>query len=511
MNPAATFRRAVADRLRRYRRASVASAPLATMRLVVGLLVAWGALRFLAEGWVDRLLGTPFRFHFYGFAWVPCVGAAGGVALYGFIAVSALAVAVGYRYRWAAPACLAAFALAELQDATHYLNHYYLVILLLGLLCVTPAAARFSLDVAAGRVGRRTRVPAWCVHAFVAQLAIVYGFAGLAKVNADWLLRAMPLAIWLPERSGWPVLGELFAEPATAYVFSWAGCLYDLTIAGWLLWGRSRPLAYAAVLVFHGLTWLLFNIGLFPLIMAGTTLAFFPAEQHERVWGRLRELVAGARALVSTAGRRVVSAPPDGRRRPVRTGRRRPSGGALSLPLAVATAQVASAQPTPTYAGTAAASPIPATRKRTLALLGAYLAVQLALPLRALAYPGPAAWGEEGYRFGWRVMLVEKVGRAEFTVVDGATGREALVDNRAFLTAYQEKQMAIQPDFVLQFAHHVARVYADRHGFASPAVYADVRVALNGRRSRPLVDPAVDLATQRDGLAAKTWIRSLAP
>ena len=490
--------------LARYRAAEVSSAPLATLRVVVGGLVALGAVRFVGEGWVERLLGAAFRFDFYGFSWLPHVGVGGGYVLYAVIAASGLALALGYRTRLSAPLCLAAFALAELQDATHYLNHYYLVVLLLGLLCAVPAGARFSLDVAAGRVRERARVPAWCVHVFVAQLAIVYLFAGLAKVNADWLLRAMPLAVWLPERAWWPVLGGLFESPTAAYVFSWAGCVYDLTIVGWLLWRRSRPLAYAAVIVFHGLTWLLFNIGLFPLIMIGATLVFFDGAAHERAWARMRLLVERLRrhlrpSASTTVAANLVSA--DGTHRTVHV-------------RVSATAEEASAKTEPTGHDANTDGGGPRTRhttsRRTSALVALYLGVQLALPLRALAYPGPVAWGEEGYRFGWRVMLVEKVGRAEFTVVDAATGRRALVDNRAFLTAYQEKQMAIQPDFILQFGHYLAEVYADRYGFTRPAVYADVRVALNGRRSRPLIDPAVDLAAERDGLAAKSWIQPFA-
>lgn len=503
-----------ATRLGRYRTAELSSAPLATLRVVVGSLVAVGALRFMSEGWVERLLGAPFRFDFAGLGWVPELGPSGGYALYALIALSGLAVALGYRYRLAAPVCLAAFTLAELQDATHYLNHYYLVVLLLGLLCVVPAGARFSLDVAAGRMARRAVVPAWCVHVFVAQLTLVYFFAGLAKVNGDWLLRAMPLAIWLPERSWWPIVGGLFELPATAFAFSWLGCAYDLTIAGWLLWSRSRRWAYLAVVVFHGLTWLLFNIGLFPGIMIGSTLIFFGGDSHERLWAAARNSYSVLLAELAFLGEsfgRLAGAPA------------RPLAGLPILELTAAGtessthARLASAKTSGFEPGDdllpgrrAYGRPgYTLTRTRGV-LLASYFAVQIALPLRAYAYPGPVAWGEEGYRFGWRVMLVEKAGQAEFTVVDAATGRRSLVDNRAYLTAYQEKQMAIQPDFVRQFAVYLSGVYRERYGFSSPEVYADVHVSLNGRRSRRLVDNEIDLAAAPEGWRHRTWIEPFA-
>ena len=86
-------------------------------------------------------------------------------------------------------------------------------------------------------------------------LPLVYVFAGIAKLNADWLFEAMPLAIWLPAQDQLPFVGSLFQYKATAYAFSWAGAIYDLTIPFFLLFGRTRWMAYAAVVVFHLLTW----------------------------------------------------------------------------------------------------------------------------------------------------------------------------------------------------------------------------------------------------------------
>ena len=429
--------------------------PLVTFRVLFGLVAAFGAVRFVVEGWVERLLiDTPFKFSFYGFDWVPRPDLASAYALYGVIAATALCISLGYRFRLTAPLFVLSFAYAELLDATHYLNHYYLVVVLGTLLCLTPAHRALSLDAAAGRVTPVSAVPAWCVYAIQLQLALVYFFAGAAKVNADWLLRAMPMAIWLPEHADWPLVGGLLTESWVAYAASWAGCLYDLTIVCFLLHPRTRAYAYAVVLSFHGAAWALFNIGLFPLIMSTATLIFFPGATHERFWRKLKS----ARWIQRTAGTVSVDAGVRG--------------------------------------------------SRLAYLLVPFFLVQVALPLRALAYPGATVWTEEGYRFGWRVMLVEKSGTARFTVRDAATGRQIEVDNRAHLSDYQVKQMAIQPDFVLQFAHHLAEHYSARE-FAEPEVYAEVHVALNGRRSRPLIQPTVNLAAEVDGLSPKPWILAL--
>ena len=88
--------------------------------------------------------------------------------------------------------------------------------------------------------------------------------------------------------------------------------------------------------------------------------------------------------------------------------------------------------------------------------LSLFFMFQLATPLRHLAYPGDLLWTEEGFRFSWRVMLVDKSGTAFFTVVD-ESGKSWEVYPSDYLTPQQEKQMAYQPDMILQFAHFPRR------------------------------------------------------
>ncbi len=428
-----------------------AIAPLVTFRVLYGLLMTYGALRFMLNGWVEKLYGEPtFFFKFYGFHWVPEPGVTGAYLLYGCMAVCGLLIALGLFYRPAVALFFLSFTWAELIDATNYLNHYYLAAILSLFLFFIPANGARSLDALIWPKLRRATLPAWCRWAVIAQLSLVYFFAGLAKLNSDWLFQAMPLAIWLPEHASLPLIGPLLAEPVTAYIFSWAGAIYDLTIVGWLLWKPSRPIAYLAVLGFHLMTWLLFNIGLFPLIMITSTLIFFSPEWHARIWGLPSNSVDSNESL------------PD---QPQISGK---------------------------------------DQVIVKSLLATFFIVQLLLPLRALAYPGSTFWTEEGYRFGWRVMLVEKIGQATFTVHDPETGRRAEVDNREFLTKFQEKQMAIQPDFMVQYAHHLAGIFLAQG--KEVEVYVESYVALNGRKSRPYIDPEVDLTKCKESFKHKTWI-----
>jgi hypothetical protein len=134
-----------------------------------------------------------------------------------------------------------------------------------------------------------------------------------------------------------------------------------------------------------------------------------------------------------------------------------------------------------------------------------FFAIQLLFPWRYLLLPGELFWTEEGYRFSWRVMLMEKTGYAQFVVKDTETGKTIGVNNNDFLTRNQEKMMSTQPDFLLQYAH-ILYTHYQKMGIKDPQVYATVYVGMNGRRSRLYIDSTVDLAKEKDLFRHKTWI-----
>ncbi|WP_412060526.1 HTTM domain-containing protein [Rubrivirga sp. IMCC45206] len=442
--------------LRRWLAAPVPIAPLATFRILFGAVMVVSVVRFASNGWIDQLYVQPgFHFAFYGFGWVRPLGEAGMHAAFAVMGLAALGVMLGWRYRWSAAVFFGVFTYVELIDKANYLNHYYFVSVAAGLLVLLPAHRALSLDVRRDPGLAVATVPRWAVDVVRLQLGIVYVFAGLAKLHPEWLLDAMPLRLWLPAHAHLPLVGPLLAEPATAVLFSWGGALYDLTVPFLLLWGRTRALAYAAVVGFHLTTALLFPIGMFPYIMILATLVFFPAETHERAVSQVRRWLGRGRAAFRQT-----------------TAHYRPSrrvGAVLAAVFAV------------------------------------HFAVQLVLPLRFLAYPGPLLWTEEGYRFSWRVMLIEKAGHATFEVRDPATGRAWEAAGYEHLTPNQEKMMATQPDMLLQFAHFLEEHYRSE-GIADVEVRVRSRVTLNGRRSQLLVDPTVDLTEIDPGLGPKDWI-----
>ena len=430
------------------------AAPLAVFRIFFGLLLAISMVRFWAYGWIEKLYIEPAYFFSYaGFEWVKPWGE-WTYLLFIICSVSAILVMLGWHYRIAIVSLFLSFTYIELMDKTNYLNHYYFVSLLCFVMIFLPAHAYFSIDAYKNENKRCQNIPQWTVDAIKFLLCIVYLYAGLAKLNSDWLMEAMPLKIWLTAKYDIPILGNLFQKSWMHYFFSWSGALYDLTIPFILLHPRTRFFGFFLVVIFHWLTWLLFPIGLFPIIMVFSALIFLNRKVHHWILDGIARLFNISKSLFQN-GRNYVF--PGRFRQPV------------------------------------------------LWMMTIFFLLQLLLPFRHLLHNGELFWTEEGYRFSWRVMLMEKAGYANFKIVDAETGRQFYIQNGNFLNPLQEKQMATQPDFILEFAHFLGRYY-QQFEIKNPQVYVESYVALNGRTSRPFVNPTIDLMTIEPSAKRAQWI-----
>jgi hypothetical protein len=425
----------------------VDAAGLAAFRLLFGGLMLASVARFALRGWIREFYLAPvFHFTYFGFEWVKPLPAVCMYGLFTLMGLAATGILVGFRTRLSAALFCVTFSYAELIDKTVYLNHYYFVSLLALLLAIVPSSGRWSLD--ARRKGRQEFVRNWAYLLLRVQVALVYIFAGLAKLNSDWLWHAEPLARWLQARSDVPLIGSYLTQSWVAFFMSWAGACFDLLIVPALLWARTRWLAFAFAVLFHVSIWILFPIGVFSWVMLTAATLLLPFD-----WPR------SLMAKFGLQNARVGETP-------------------ANLPRLSAVCAV---------------------------MLSVWVAVQVALPLRHLAYPGWVNWTEQGFRFAWRVMLIEKTGEVEYLVVTHDPERRRVIFPRRELTPLQYKMMATDPDMIHEYARHLAKRFEEQ-GKRSPEVYARGWVSLNGRSSQRLVDPNVNLAAEKRSIWPKTWI-----
>ena len=88
-----------------------------------------------------------------------------------------------------------------------------------------PANRAFSLDVRFWKTKSYSRIPRYMILLIQVQLAMVYFFAGLAKLNTDWMVNFMPMAVWLPAKGDLPLIGPILAKPITARSGCYRGTL----------------------------------------------------------------------------------------------------------------------------------------------------------------------------------------------------------------------------------------------------------------------------------------------
>ncbi len=436
--------------LARWLFAPVDVAPQVLTRIVFGVLMVVDLATSLAgDGITARYVEPDFWFTFPGFAWVRPLPGAGMSWLFVALVAFAAMIAVGLFYRVAAIGFALGTTWIFLVDQTHYLNHHYLICLLALLLAVAPAHAAGSVD--AWRRGcARPRVAAWSLRLLQVQVAIVYLYAGVAKLDADWLDGAFAELCFAQV----PLLAPHADDELLTRAFAVAGLLFDLLVVPALLWRRTRWWATGAAVLFHGINSQLFAIGVFPWLMLGMLPLLWPPTVA-------RSILVRARVLHAAASEPAVA---------------------------------------PTRCHAAAIT----------AACAAYVTIQVVVPLRHFAYPGAVSWTEQGHMFAWHMMLRDKRGTVHFELRDPTSGHTWLVDPRQHLTARQVHKMAARPELIRQFAGELARRHQATHG-VRVEVRARTSVRLNRRVAQPLVDPTVDLANVPFSFAPAPWIVPLAP
>lgn len=405
---------------------------LAALRIMLGLLWAMSMVRLLAYDWIEPFYSEP-SYHFSWIEGLPILPGWGLKAVVLCNAVTAIGIAVGWRTRLMTALFSVGFIYLELIEKSLYLNHYVLVSLLALAFCVLPVHRVWSLDVVQGRVKPSQWLPAWQWSWLRVLVGSVYVWAGLCKVEADWLFRGEPLHTWLRARADLPVVGPWLALPETAVAMAWGGTLFDLLIPFLLMHPRVRRLGALLAVGFHVTIWLLFPIGIFPWLMLICCTVFLPPD-----WPM--------------------------------TPSTEPPRGELGAPFPWA--------------------------------WGLALAVIALFPARFLLYPGHVNWTEQGFRFSWRVMLIEKTGSVEYVIVK-PNGSEERILPRDELTDLQHKMMRTQPDMIAQYGRHLGRVHSLESGTVN--VYADSWASLNGRPVQRLVSPEVNLAVPV-GQLPEEWI-----
>jgi len=261
-----------------------------------------------------------------------------------------------------------------------------------------------------------------------AELVIVYAYAGIVKINIDWL-RGEPLRHWLHYREGIPFIGHFFNYDSTIFFFSYGGLVYDILMGPMMLYRPTIPLGVILSLFFHLTNKIIFNIGIFPYMMIASTPLFFSPSWPRWLLISIKNMIPGL---------------PKSEFKPMKL---------------------------PSYARTPPRK-ITLKEKLTLLVVIVFLLHQLITPLRHhILYGDDVAWTEHGHRYSWRMKLRDK--DCEASVFMFSNGTSYQLPANLMLTPRQYAKMASRPEVMIQFAHHIADIERTQHG-VQPEVYFHV-------------------------------------
>jgi hypothetical protein len=420
--------------------------------------MAWEVSRYFMYDWIREYWIEPtFHFTYFGFEWVKPLPGDGMYYLFGALGLLAILIALGFFYRVSVTLFFLGFTYAFLLEKARYLNHFYLVCLISFLMILVPAHRALSVDAWLWPKIRSRTAPAWALWLLLAQLSIVYFYAGVAKLNGDWLA-GEPIRSWLVSRYRFRLISQWVNEEFLVYSFAYGGLLLDLLIVPALLWRRSRPFAFVAVVIFHLLNARLFSIGVFPWFMLAATALYFPPDWPRRLFARVRR-------IAMEPAQRFSRARPSANESVTITGRQRLIAG----------------------------------------LLGVYVVAQVLVPMRHLLYPGNVSWTEEGHDFSWHMKLRDKEAEGWFLTREAGREEWEIIRPTDYLKPWQTSQMLARPEMVAEFSRYLAETRRLPNK-APIEVRAYVRASLNGRKHQLLIDPSVNLAEQTPSLRPASWI-----
>jgi hypothetical protein len=146
-----------------------------------------------------------------------------------------------------------------------------------------------------------------------------------------------------------------------------------------------------------------------------------------------------------------------------------------------------------------------APHKLLAVLLGTYVALQIAIPLRHYLQDGNPSWTEEGHYFAWHMLLRGKYPAVRFYATEPRTGRTGAVDLRRYVTPHQMRRFARDPRMIHEMSQIIA---ADLRslGFRDVQVRVLALVSMNGRKPQLMIDPTVDLAAEPRHWKRPGWI-----
>lgn len=243
-------------------------ASLVTFRIIAGALLSIELLFSLSLGDLGEYSHGGYHFHYQWFPWIKPLAQEGMTAIYAATICAGFFVSAGLFYRFMSVILFLGYSCLLLMEATQYVNHLYLYVLISLWLMLLPLHRNASLDASIFPEKRSNHLPLWMLHLFQLQIGVVYFYAGVAKLHPDWISGRM-MNLYLVNRG--------IEIENLAHLMAWGGLLFDLLIIPLMLWKKTRVPAFVISIFFHMTNVAMFGLGSFPwFALLSLTLFFRP-------------------------------------------------------------------------------------------------------------------------------------------------------------------------------------------------------------------------------------------
>lgn len=414
----------------------VDNSALIIFRILFGALLCYQFSDQLFSGVIYRnFIKPPFTFNYIGFDFLQPLPGNGMYVYVALMILLALMIMIGAWYRIAVTGFSFLYTAMYLMQKSAYNNHYYLILLLCWIMVFMPANRYFSVDAKRKAVTSTIYCANWCILIFIAQIAIVYFFAAISKINSDWFTGKF-IAIQFSSLARRPVHGIIYGKHWFQMFICYAGFLFDLLIVPLLLWKKTRNYAFIAACLFHLFNAVSFNIGIFPFLAIVLNIFFLDPALLRRLFFK---------------------------RNIIKLDNYHSTNNSIQ-------------------------------QKIILCSLAVYFFFQLIIPMRSWFYHGNVFWTEEGYRMSWKMMMRTKDGSIYFKVVDDDSHQTWIIDPLKTFSKAHVIWIAISPDIIWQYSQRIKSDYAKK-GIMHIKIFAFTQVSLNRSKPMPLIDTTADLAS----------------
>jgi len=415
-----------ADWLQRYAdwlEEPVHSSTIAIFRMLYALcvLAQLSKWRYMFEEFNTSYVVLPYS----GVWFVPPVSPAAGHWILGICAFAALLQLIGLATIVATPTMWFTFSwLFHICESNHN-NHYLLMCHLLFVGSFIGWGRWMSVDnLVLWKIGKRRdpRVPRWHMYAMRLMFTIPYLYGAIAKMNHDWLFRAQPVKMWFEHRGG------LYSHPLFPWFICWSGMFFDLLIGPMLWWPKTRYLlAFPGSLIFNTSNKIMFNIGIFPMMMtASMTLFLEPHHPAQLVGFILRRQVYGVpgKSKGDAEGEKALRSP-------------HPKGRSKKL------------------------GQLTAKQWWSVIFFTSFVFFHALNPLRHFVlYPSNPSWTEEGHFSAWHMKLRTKRGSV-MMLVEELSGHKTylLPQDDPFVNHSQRSKINGRPHAFLLYVNRIKMAY----------------------------------------------------